>query len=63
MLWKEITAGLAVVAAIFISALVAGAESIRRLIDPSPPTDLWVLAGAGAIGYLGNSTVYPSPPA
>jgi hypothetical protein len=47
-------AGLAVVAAIFISALVAGAESIRRLIDPSPPTDLWVLACAGAIGYLGN---------
>jgi cation diffusion facilitator family transporter len=47
-------AGLAVVAAIFVSALVAGAESIRRLIDPSPPTDLWVLAAAGAIGYLGN---------
>jgi divalent metal cation (Fe/Co/Zn/Cd) transporter len=47
-------AGLAVVAVIFISALVAGAESIRRLIDPSPPTDLWVLAAAGAIGYLGN---------
>jgi cation diffusion facilitator family transporter len=47
-------AGLAVVAAILVSALVAGAESIRRLIDPSPPTDLWVLAAAGAIGYLGN---------
>jgi cation diffusion facilitator family transporter len=47
-------AGLAVVAAIFISALVAGAESIRRLIDPIPPTDLWVLAAAGAIGYAGN---------
>jgi len=46
--------GLAVVAAIFISALVAGVESIRRLIDPSPPTALWVLAAAGAIGYLGN---------
>ena len=28
-------AGLAVVAAILISALVAGAESIRRLIDPA----------------------------
>ena len=47
-------AGLAVVAAIFVSALVAGAESIRRLIDPIPPTDLWVLAAAGAIGYAGN---------
>ena len=31
-------AGLAVVAAIFVSALVAGVEAIRRLIDPSPPT-------------------------
>ena len=47
-------AGLAVVAAIFISALVAGAESIHRLITPSPPTELAVLAAAGAIGYLGN---------
>jgi cation diffusion facilitator family transporter len=47
-------AGLAVVAAIFVSAVVAGAESVRRLIDPSPPTDLWVLAAAGTVGYLGN---------
>src|SRR5215208_1206292 len=47
-------AGIAVVAAIFISALVAGAESIHRLIDPSPPTGIAVLAAAGAIGYLGN---------
>jgi cation diffusion facilitator family transporter len=47
-------AGLFVVAAIFVSALVAGAESIHRLIDPDPPTDLAVLAAAGAIGYLGN---------
>jgi cation diffusion facilitator family transporter len=56
MRWRraEGYAGLAVVAAIFISALVAGVESVHRLIDPSPPTDLWVLAAAGAIGYLGN---------
>jgi cation diffusion facilitator family transporter len=47
-------AGLAVVAAIFISALVAGAESIHRLVEPSPPTNLAVLAAAGATGYLGN---------
>jgi cation diffusion facilitator family transporter len=47
-------AGIAVVAAIFISALVAGAESIHRLIDPSPPTGLAMLAAAGIIGYLGN---------
>src|SRR3954467_4979148 len=47
-------AGLFVVAAIFISACVAGVEAIRRLIDPSPPEHLWVLAAAGAIGYIGN---------
>jgi cation diffusion facilitator family transporter len=49
-------AGLAVVAAIFISATVAAAEAINRLINPSTPTDLWVLAAAGCIGYLGNWT-------
>jgi cation diffusion facilitator family transporter len=49
-------AGLFVVAAIFISALVAGVEAVRRLIDPTPLDHLWALAGAGAIGYLGNTT-------
>jgi cation diffusion facilitator family transporter len=47
-------AGLAVVAAIGISAVVAAVEAINRLIHPSTPTNLWVLAAAGAIGYLGN---------
>ena len=47
-------AGLFVVAAIFISACVAGGEAIARLIHPSAPTHLWGLAAAGAIGYLGN---------
>lgn len=50
----ERTAGLFVVAAIFISACVAGVEAVQRLISRSPPTHLWALAGAGAIGYLGN---------
>jgi len=50
----ESCAGLAVVAAIFISAAVAGAEAIDRLIHPSAPTHLWVLAAAGVIGFLGN---------
>jgi divalent metal cation (Fe/Co/Zn/Cd) transporter len=48
-------AGLAVVAAIFISAAVAGVEAVLRLIHPSTPTALWALAGAGVIGFLGNS--------
>jgi cation diffusion facilitator family transporter len=47
-------AGLAVVAAIFISAAVAAAEAINRLLNPSTPTHLWALALAGAIGFLGN---------
>jgi len=47
-------AGLFVVAAIFISAVVAGVEAVLRLIDPMPLDHLWALAGAGAIGYLGN---------
>jgi cation diffusion facilitator family transporter len=50
----ERNAGLFVVAAIFISACVAGIEAIQRLIHQSPPTHLWALAAAGALGYLGN---------
>ncbi|MBA3780213.1 MAG: cation diffusion facilitator family transporter [Chloroflexi bacterium] len=50
----ERIAGLFVVLAILISALVALYQSIVRLIDPQPLTHLWVLAGAGAIGFIGN---------
>ena len=50
----ERTAGLLVVLAIFISACVAGLEAVQRLIHPAPPSHLWVLAAAGAIGYVGN---------
>jgi cation diffusion facilitator family transporter len=50
----ERRAGLAVVAAIFISACVAGVEAVRRLVHPVAPTHLAVLAVAGAIGYAGN---------
>lgn len=50
----ERIAGLFVVAAIFVSACVAGVEAVLRLIHRSPPTHLGVLAVAGAVGYLGN---------
>jgi divalent metal cation (Fe/Co/Zn/Cd) transporter len=50
----ERRAGLAVVAAIFASACVAGIEAISRLIHPSAPTHLAALALAGVIGYAGN---------
>src|SRR5207244_6022676 len=39
-------AGVFVVAAIFISACVAGAEAVSRLISPQEPTHLWPLAAA-----------------
>jgi cation diffusion facilitator family transporter len=47
-------AGLAVVLAIFASAVVAGVESVRRLIEPNPPDHLVALAIAGGAGVLGN---------
>ena len=47
-------AGLFVVAAIFVSACVAGVEAVSRLIHPSTPTHLVALAAAGAVGFLGN---------
>ena len=50
----EKIAGLFVVLAIFISAVVALYETIIRLIDPQPLSHLWALAAAGAIGFLGN---------
>jgi cation diffusion facilitator family transporter len=50
----ERAAGRFVVAAIFVSACVAGWEAIARLVDPQEPKALGALAAAGAIGYLGN---------
>ena len=47
-------AGLFVVATIFVSACVAGIESISRLIHPQPPTHLLALAAAGLVGFTGN---------
>src|SRR5207249_4159093 len=50
----ERRAGLAVVAAIFVSACVAGVEAVNRLIHPSAPGHLAVLALAGLVGFAGN---------
>jgi cation diffusion facilitator family transporter len=47
----ERIAGLAVVAAIFFSALVAGYEAIYRLIEPRDVEHLGALA---AVGFIGN---------
>ena len=50
----EKLAGLAVVLAIFVSACVALYETILRFIHPQQLSHLWVLAAAGAIGFVGN---------
>ena len=47
-------AGMFVVATIFVSACVAGAEAVQRLVHQTPPTHLGAMAAAGAVGYLGN---------
>jgi cation diffusion facilitator family transporter len=50
----ERIAGRLVVAAIFVSACVAGWEAIDRLVDPRAPGALGALAAAGALGCAGN---------
>lgn len=50
----ERLAGLAVVFAILVSASVALYETIMRFIHTQTLTHLRVLAGAGAIGFVGN---------
>lgn len=50
----ERTAGLLVVAVIFVSACVAFYEAVRRLVDPPRIDHLWALVAAGIIGYAGN---------
>ncbi|WP_228717475.1 cation diffusion facilitator family transporter [Allosaccharopolyspora coralli] len=53
----EDLAGLFIVAMIALSAVLAGYQSISRLIDPQPLDNVgWVLA-AGLIGFAGNELV------
>jgi cation diffusion facilitator family transporter len=53
----EDLAGVFIVAMIALSAVVAGYESIRRLVDPQPVTNIGVLVAAGLIGFAGNELV------
>jgi cation diffusion facilitator family transporter len=53
----EDLAGLFVVAMIALSAVVAGIESIRRLINPVPIEHLSWVAAAGLVGFVGNELV------
>ena len=50
----EKIAGLFVVFAIFVSAVFALYETIRRFIEPEELNHLWALVAAGLVGFLGN---------
>ncbi|WP_082753639.1 cation diffusion facilitator family transporter [Mycobacterium sp. NAZ190054] len=53
----EDIAGLFVVAMIAVSAVVAGVESVRRLVNPVPIEHVGWVAAAGLIGFIGNELV------
>ncbi|MFQ4139286.1 cation diffusion facilitator family transporter [Nodosilinea sp. PGN35] len=54
---SEDLAGVAIVAVIFVSALVTGYESLERLSQPQPLDHLGALAAAAVIGFIGNEVV------
>lgn len=53
----EDLAGLFVVAMIALSSVLAGYAAISRLLHPETVTNLWAVAGAGVVGFLGNELV------
>lgn len=50
-------AGLAIIATILASAVVATHVSLNRLVHPQPVTFLWAVVAASVIGFLGNEAV------
>jgi len=53
----EDLAGVFVVAMIALSAVVAGVESVRRLLDPQPVLNVGAVLAAGLLGFVGNEVV------
>ena len=53
----EDLAGVFIVAMIVLSAVLAGYESVRKLLDPQPMTNVGIVLAAGVIGFLGNELV------
>ena len=53
----EDLAGVAVILTIFVSAVWAGYESISRFVHPRAVSNLWAVAAASIIGFLGNEGV------
>ena len=53
----EDLSGLFIVAVVALSAIVAGWQSIDRLLHPQPLQNLWWVAAAGLVGFAGNEAV------
>ncbi|WP_027499978.1 cation diffusion facilitator family transporter [Rhodococcus sp. UNC363MFTsu5.1] len=53
----EDLAGLFVLAMIALSAMIAGYEAVRRLLEPVPIEHLGWVAAAGLVGFVGNELV------
>src|SRR5205807_734761 len=53
----EDLAGLAILLTILVSALIAGYESIQRLLHPQEIAYLWAVVGASIVGFIGNEAV------
>ncbi len=53
----EDVAGIFVVVAILMSAMIAGYESVDRLVNPRPVHNLGLVVAAAVIGFLGNELV------
>lgn len=53
----EDLAGVLIVLVILTSAIIAGYQSVDRLFNPRDIEFVWVVAGAGAIGFIGNEAV------
>jgi cation diffusion facilitator family transporter len=53
----EDVAGLVIVLTILLSAVLAGYQSINRLLHPQPVEHLWAVALASLIGFAGNEMV------
>ena len=53
----EDVAGVLIVLIIFGSACVAAYESVRKIIHPEPVGNLWWVAAAAIIGFIGNEAV------
>jgi cation diffusion facilitator family transporter len=53
----EDVAGVVIVGIIFFSACVALWESVRKILHPEPIGNLWWVAAAACVGFIGNEAV------